>query len=156
MAFLLGTSVVTLSIALVFALKGYWMIFPFAGLELAALAVCFYLVANSARRREVVSITDALVTVEKGELRRGNERGGPDSREEFPRCWTRVELSESTQSRHTRRLWIGAYGRRVELAEFLPDHEKQGLEQQLKKLIRGTGSAAQAHRSGSSGTTISD
>lgn len=142
MAFLLGTSAVTLSIALVFALKGYWMILPFAGLELAALAVCFYLVANSARRRQVVSITDALVTVEKGELRRGNARGGPDSRAEFPRCWTRVELSGSPHSRFARQLWIGAYGRRVELAEFLPDHEKLGLERQLRKLIRCVGSAA--------------
>ncbi|MEJ2575495.1 MAG: DUF2244 domain-containing protein, partial [Gammaproteobacteria bacterium] len=56
MAFLFGTSVVSLSIAGVFAAKGYWMILPFAGLELVGLAVCFYLVASAARRRQVVSI----------------------------------------------------------------------------------------------------
>ena len=37
MAFFIGISVLCMSIATVFALKGYWLIFPFAGLELLAL-----------------------------------------------------------------------------------------------------------------------
>jgi uncharacterized membrane protein len=137
MAFLFGTSVVSLSIAGVFAAKGYWMILPFAGLELVGLAVCFYLVASAARRRQVVSITEAQVTVEKGKVRRGPGFGGPQSRAAFPRSWTRVEMAagEAGQQQPSR-LWVGASGRRVELAEFLVEEEKRRLAGQLRDLIR--------------------
>jgi uncharacterized membrane protein len=136
MAFLLGISTVLLSIGTVFALKGYWMILPFAGLELAALAVCFYLVASAAQRREVVSISESLVTVEKGRVRRGTAGGGPDWKAEFPRPWTRVELRQASHQRYPSRLWVGAYGRMVELAGFLPEDEKRGLATQLQQMVR--------------------
>ena len=137
MAFLAGTSVVSLSIAGVFAAKGYWMIFPFAGLELFALGAAFYVVANAARRRQVGSITASQVTVEKGKVRRGAHSGGPQSSEAFPRNWTRVEIVGEDGGTHPRsRLWVGAFGRRVELAEFLVEEEKQSLARQLKDLIK--------------------
>jgi uncharacterized membrane protein len=137
MAFLIGTSVVSLSIAAVFAAKGYWMIFPFAGLELLALGAAFYAVANAARRREVVSITASSVTVEKGRIRSRAGYGGPLSRDEFPRDWTRVEIVDEQDGTPSRsRLWVGAYGRRVELADFLVEGEKRRLARQLNELIK--------------------
>jgi uncharacterized membrane protein len=139
MAFMTGISVLLLSVATVFALKGYWLIFPFAGLELLGLGVGFYLVGHAGRRRQVITITDRLVTVEKGRLRdRRDGRGGPDTRTELPRPWTRVELVERHDSWYPPQLWLGAAGGRVEVGEFLCEEEKASLATQLRRLIRGT------------------
>jgi uncharacterized membrane protein len=144
MAFLLGISTVLLSIGLVFAIKGYWMILPFAGLELLALAICFHLVASAAQRREIVSISDALVRVEKGTVRRSAGRGGPDSIAEFPRAWTRIELSKPSRERYPSRLWVGAYGKRIELAGFLAEEEKRSLATKLQQLVHASSGAGKA------------
>ncbi len=133
MAFLIGMAVLLLSIATVFAVKGYWLILPFAGLELAALGTCFYLVAHASRRRQVVTITADCVTVEKGRV-----RAGPQTRTDLPRCWTRVELVGRADTWYPPRLWLGAAGGRVEVGEFLCAEEKAGLAEQLRNLIRGT------------------
>ena len=131
MAFFAGISVLLLSIATVFAVKGYWMIFPFAGLELIALGAAFYVTAHATSRRQVVSITEDLVTVEKGKLRQG-----PQSRMDLPRCWTRVAVENADDQRQSRRLWLGASGSRVEVGEFLTDDEKDGLANHLQRLIQ--------------------
>ena len=120
------------------------MILPFAGLELLALAICFHLVASAAQRREIVSISDALVTVEKGTVRRGAGRGGPDSIAEFPRAWTRVELSKPSREWYPSRLWVGAYGKKIELAGFLAEEEKRNLAAKLQQLLRGSNGAGEA------------
>lgn len=133
MAFFVGISVLLLSIATVFAVKGYWMIFPFAGLELVALGAGLYVAAHANSRRQVVSITEDLVTVEKGKLRHG-----PQSRMELPRCWTRVEYECADEQRHPNRLWLGASGRRVEVGEFLAEGEKNGLASHLRRLIQNS------------------
>ena len=130
MAFFAGVSVISLSIALVFALKGYWMIFPFAGLEVLALGAALYIVADATRRRQVVSITATNVTVEKGRVCRG-----PDTRVELPRSWTQVGIDRPENARYHRRLWLGSSGRRVEIGEFLTDAEKESLAEQLRRLL---------------------
>lgn len=135
MAFYVGISVFCLSIATVFALKGYWMIFPFAGLELLALGAGFYVAAHASSRRQVVSINGEQVTVEKGRL-----RSGPQRRWELPRSWTRVLLEQADDRRDVRRLWLGASGRRVELGEFLTDSEKDGLAHHLRGLLQNSDS----------------
>jgi hypothetical protein len=43
---------------------------------------------------------------------------------------------------HPSRLFIGAYGRRVELAEFLADSEKRGLAAHLRDLLKGADGTA--------------
>lgn len=147
MAFLVGISTLLLSVSLVFALKGYWLIFPFAGLELIALGIGLYVVAHAGRRRQVVTVTADLVTVEKGRVRADQAgRGGPETRTELPRHWTRVELVEREDSWYPPRLWLGASGARVEIGEFLCEGEKTGLAQQLRALIRGTNFGGVARR----------
>lgn len=139
MAFMTGISVLLLAIATVFAVKGYWLIFPFAGLELLALGAGFYVVAHAGRRRQIVTITDQLVTVEKGRVKDlGGQRGGPDTRTELPRHWTRVELVERRDTWYPPQLWLGAAGGRVEVGEFLCEEEKTSLAAQLRRLIRDT------------------
>lgn len=136
LVFLAAISVPLLLVSVVLAMRGYWLILPFAGLELAALFACIYVVSHAATRCEVVSIGESIVTVEKGRDRgRCAEAGGPDERTEFARGWVRVELSRQATHWYPRRLWIGASGRRVELGEFLVDDEKEELATELHRLL---------------------
>jgi len=134
--FLAAIAVPLLLVSLVLAARGFWLILPFAGLELAALFACIYVVSHAAQRCEVISIGATMVTVEKGRERgRCPEKGGPEERTEFARGWVRVELSNKTKHWYPRRLWIGASGRRVELGEFLIDEEKEKLAAELHRLL---------------------
>lgn len=136
MIFLGAIAVPLLLISVVLAAWGYWLILPFAGLELAGLFACLYLVAYAAYRCEVVSIGESVVTVEKGRDRGdGPERVSPEQRTEFARGWVKVELSRTASQRCPRRLWIGASGRRVEIGGFLVDQEKTELAAELHKLL---------------------
>jgi len=135
MLFVAAVALVLGAVSLVFAFKGYWLILPFAGLEIAALVWCTYLVADSGLLCEVVSMDDSEVVVEKGRQRRcGSDKGGPESRISFPRAWVRVELRPH-QGWYPDRLTIGASGNRVELGEFLGETEKKELAGELKKLL---------------------
>lgn len=136
MVFLGATAVPLVLISVVLASQGFWMILPFAGLEIAALFVCIYIVSHACRRCQVVSIGDGRVTVEKGKDRgRCAESGGPELRIEFARSWVRVELAPAAKRWHPRRLWIGSSGERVEIGEFLVDEEKTELATQLQRML---------------------
>lgn len=136
MVFLGAIAVPLLLISVVLAARGYWLVLPFAGLELAALFACLYVVAHAACRCEVVSIGESVVTVEKGRDRgRGPEQVDPEQRTQFARGWVRVELSREQSHWYPRRLWIGASGRRVEIGEFLVDEEKAELAAELHRLL---------------------
>lgn len=136
MVFLAAIAVPLLLISAVLAAKGYWLVLPFAGLELAVLFACFYLVAHATCRCEVISIGESIVTVEKGRDRgHGPEQTGPEQRTQFARGWVRVEMSQKSDHWYPRKLWIGASGRRVEIGEFLVEEEKTELAAELHRLL---------------------
>jgi len=136
MMFLGATAVPLTLVSGVLAYQGFWLILPFAGIEIAVLFGCIYLVSHACRRCQVVSVDDATVVVEKGRDRgRGDASGGPDTTMEFSRNWARVELTAASPRWHPRRLWIGASGQRVEIGEFLVDEEKAALAAQLKRML---------------------
>jgi len=136
MVFLGAIAVPLLLISVVLAARGYWLILPFAGLELAAVFACLYQVSHASCRCEVVSIGESVVTVEKGRDRgNGPERVGPGQRTEFARGWVKVELSKTASHWYPRRLWIGASGKRVEIGEFLVEDEKTELAAELQRLL---------------------
>jgi uncharacterized membrane protein len=136
MVFLGATAVPLTLVSGVLAYQGYWLILPFAGIEVAALFACIYLVSHACRRCQVVSVDDVTVVVEKGRERgRREASGGPELKMEFSRNWARVELAAASQRWHPRRLWIGASGKRVEIGEFLVDDEKAALAAQLKRML---------------------
>lgn len=136
MVFLGAIAVPMVLVSVVLAVKGYWLILPFAGVEIAVLFACFYVVAHAACRCEVISIGESLVTVEKGRDRgMGPEPVGTAGRTKFARGWVRVELSDRAGHWYPQRLWIGASGRRVEIGEFLVEEEKTELAAELHRLL---------------------
>lgn len=133
--FIAAVGALLMLVSLAFALQGYWLILPFAGLEVAALTYCTWRVMQAGYRCEVVSMDAAQVVIEKGRQGCGQApSGGPQSSVSFPRAWTRVEL-RSRGSWYPDRLVIGASGNYVELGAFLADDEKRQLAVDLDRML---------------------
>ncbi len=128
MAFTLGL------ISLGFFVMGYWLVLPFAGLELTLLAWCSWWVAKRGMRCEVVSLDAEEVKVEKGVSGCAGSAGGPADTFSYPRAWARVELREGA-GWYPRRLLLGASGIWTELGSFLAEGEKRRLARQLDRLL---------------------
>lgn len=140
--FFAAAAAVSLAVAIAFSVMGYWPVLPFAGLELLALGGAVYVVAQRARRCQVITVTADRVRVEKGRLHgRSNTGGGPHTSREFPRSWTRVDLIRPRRGWYPTRLLIGASGERVAIGEFLTDEERVALKADLEAVLNGRGAA---------------
>ena len=73
------------TISLAFAYVGAWLVFPFAGVEMAVLFLAFRYVEQHSGDFESIAVKGESVRVEKWEL-------GEVSRYEFNRCWAQVVL----------------------------------------------------------------
>lgn len=128
--FYLGIVAVSLSVAVGFAIAGYWPILPFAGLELLALGAAFRWSLLQGQRRELISVKESRVLV-----RKTGSKGQHDF--EFVRPWTRVELVEARATTWPRRLLLRSKGRAVEVGGFLAASERASLGQRLAEIIPG-------------------
>jgi uncharacterized membrane protein len=118
-----------LAISVGLALRGFWPVLPFAGLELLALGWAFYLCIARSQWCEVVSIDASTVRVEKGRRR-------PEVRWECPSFWARVQLETSPIAWYPSRLLIAYQGRRVEIGGFLTESERAALASALRRDLR--------------------
>lgn len=126
--FFIGISFVSLVIAIFFCIIGLWLVLPFSGLELLALGYCLLLTMKRCRRKEVITITDKTIKVE-----RGNDK--PEEKEELPMGWVRVMLERPRYRGHPTILAIKSHGKRIEVGRFLVESERQKLAEELKKLL---------------------
>ena len=110
-----------LAISVMFALKGFWPVLPFAGLELLVLGAAFYLCHLRSQWCEVISINADHVRVEKG-------RRHAEERWECPSFWARVQLEKSPIAWYPSRL--------VEIGRFLSEEERAALAVELQRGIR--------------------
>jgi uncharacterized membrane protein len=122
---------VSLSIATGFSVIGFWPILPFAGAELVLLGGCLYVCARRGSAREVVSVRDDSVEIEKG-------RDRPEQRWCFSRSWAQVRLLRPGQRRYPSRLVIRSHGSQVELGGFLNECERRQLAADLHRVICAT------------------
>jgi len=127
--FLASMCVVSFGIGGLFAAHGYWMVLPFAGLEMAALAAGLWVSLRHNGYREVVSVYDDRVVLEKG-------LGEPESCAEFPRAWTQVRLEDGPSRNSATRLMVSSGGRGCELGRCLTDGEKREVAGRLRQLLR--------------------
>jgi uncharacterized membrane protein len=128
--FMVWMCTVSLAIGGFFALRGFWPILPFAGLELAALGAALVVSLRRNRYREVVSFDGAAIRVEVGEVGRGAgltvqlERGA-----------TRVLLEPGPYRNSPTRLLLSCKGQLLELGRCLTDAERSRLAARLRELI---------------------
>jgi uncharacterized membrane protein len=125
-----ATCVVTVGIAGVATLLGFWPILPFAGAEMALLAWALH--SNMQRRfeRETIEVTETEVVIEHRSLKLGH---ATPCRVVFPRHWARVKIRNPQSSRSS--LVIESHGRVREIGRFLTEEERRHLAAELRQLI---------------------
>jgi uncharacterized membrane protein len=128
---LVFASIVALSflIGVAFAAFGLWLVLPFVGLELLAVAAAFIGYGRHAADFERIELDAGRVQVERHE-------GIAVVRTQLAAPWTRVELDECGRGPLRRvRLFMVAHGRRVEVGRHLPDARRRSLAQELKQAL---------------------
>lgn len=126
--FFLGVATGSLSVAMYFVWHGFWPVLPFAGLELAALGGALWLSQRRGRYREVISVFEDRVCVEKGS-------GGPEEVFDMPRTWVRVVRERGRRRGHPGRLYLTSHGRRVEIGHPLTETERESLGRRVTELL---------------------
>jgi uncharacterized membrane protein len=120
-------------ISAIFAAMGCWAVLPFSGAEWLLLAGAFHVALKRNYIREVVTVGETTVRVEKG-------RDRPEQCIEFPRAWVALEQAASEARGHPGRLFLRLHGKRVEVGGFLPEGERETLARDLKAALREAGS----------------
>lgn len=119
------------TIAMVFVVRGFWPVLPFAGLEFGVLWWALGASMRNSRRREVIRIEDGVVSVESC--------GRRAQRAQYIRHWTRVRLEQPRGRTLPTRLLIESQGRYTEVGRFLTDAERVALHPDLMRFIGRVG-----------------
>lgn len=114
----------SLTVALAFALAGAWLVFPFAGLEIAAVAYAFYVNHCHAEDYESITIEGDQLAIEKHYHR-------STTRAVFHRYWARIFLRKDPGG--NQRLWLRSHGKEVEVGRFMNSEQCLALAQQLQQ-----------------------
>ncbi len=130
--FFFSLCLVSGAIAAGFSLLGFWMILPFAGLEMLALGAGLYVVARRCYEREVICIGGESIHV---------ERGGACPRQcwTLARRWARVVLEQCPGGWYSSRLLLCSRDRAVEIGRFLHEDERRRLAADLAAALRSGG-----------------
>jgi len=126
--FFVSMCAVSFGIAMLFALQGFWVVLPFAGLEMAALGAGLYWSMRGNTYREVIRVEGDRVLFESG-------RAGPDERREYQRAWAQVVLEPRVVRNHAPRLLLRSHGRDCEFGRCLTAKEKREVAQRLKRWL---------------------
>jgi uncharacterized membrane protein len=119
----------------VFATLGLWLILPFVGLELVAVAVAFFCYGRGAADYERITLSEQDLRVERVE-------GSRTSQWRFARAWARVEVEESGGGwMHRVRVFIVSRGERVEVGRHLPVSRRKLLAQEVFVALRRAAAA---------------
>lgn len=119
---------VSFGIAGTFTAFGYWVVFPFAGLEMAVLGISLYLCAMKTTWCEVISIESGTIEVVVG-------RHSPESSYKFDRHWARIVLDPPRARGYPSRLLLRSHGRELEVGACLNNEERQQLAKALEKSL---------------------
>lgn len=116
------------AIAVFFAGMGAWLVLPFSGGEWLLLAYCFRVALRRSAVREVITITDQVVRVERGWER-------PETIRQLKRAWVNVEWVRSPVIGHPSHLYLRSHSQRVELGAFLVEAERGELAGKLRRIL---------------------
>lgn len=127
---LASVSFVGLTVAVGFALIGFWMILPFAGLELAALGTALWVSLRRNRYREVLRFERDRVRVGFGWMGQG-----ASAEIDWARGFTRVVLEAGSNRNSHNRLYLTSSGQRIGIGRCLTDVEREALYRRIKGLL---------------------
>jgi uncharacterized membrane protein len=119
-----SVSLISLSIATVFALLGAWMVLPFSVIEILGLLLAFVFYGRHAGDFEKIEAHAGCLVVER---RVGNHL----SREEHPCPWVRIEYEGRLRSP----VLLVIAGKKIAVGRFVPDHEKAQFVSELRRAL---------------------
>jgi uncharacterized membrane protein len=125
--FLVGVGLLHGLIAGGFASVGLWLVAPFSGLEVLALATGFYVCSRAGYRREII-----LLDADRVVVLRGHDR--LELRDELPRAWARLTWEPARPGRASC-LRLGSHGQFFEIGTFLVEAERRQLAGRLSRLL---------------------
>lgn len=121
-------ALISMVVGLGFSLAGAWMVLPFAGLEIAAIAYAFYYITLRSGDFESISIEGDRVVVEKYGYKKSVEVV-------FQRYWAQVNMREQLNGSNA--LFIGSHGKEVEFGRgFMTDEQRVELARELKLKLK--------------------
>ena len=113
-----------------FATQGLWLILPFVGLELVAVAIAFFCYGRRAADYERITLSEGDLSIERIE-------GARATRWHFPAPWTTVELEEAGDGwMRSVRVFIASRAERVEVGRHLAAPGRRALAQELSSALR--------------------
>lgn len=124
-----GLCMVTLALVIPLVAMGFWLVLPFAGLELLVVGIGLYCVICRCHECEVICVAADSIRIERGRRR-------PEQRWVLPRTWAQVVLNGCSRQWYPSRLLIRAHGRTVEVGRFLVEEERRQLAQDLTRCLR--------------------
>lgn len=130
---ILGLASMVLLVALGFMHIGAWLVFPFAGLELLAIAYAFYHMHAHSADFERITIDEDTVIVEKKDLEKITTT-------RFQRYWAQVSVRKivgESQLGGENGLFIKSHGNEVEFGKkYINDEQRQLLAHEIKQKLR--------------------
>ncbi len=126
---LVFASLVALSFAFgaAFAAHGLWLVLPFVGLEVLAVAAAFIVYGRHAADYERIELRDGVVTVRRVDGSRTTEWRAHAA-------WTRVEADAA-------RVYLAAHGVRIEIGRHLALERRAALARELRQALRKAAAA---------------
>lgn len=125
LALLGGGGLFNLGIGAVFAAQGLWLVLPFAGMEVVALAAAFWMVCRHAGDYERVALADGRLRLEVRDARQV-------STYEMNPAWVRVVVGKA--GRRTR-LALRSHGREVEIGRHLDEAGRERFAALLRERL---------------------
>jgi len=122
---------VSFAFAAAFAALGLWMVLPFVGLELMAVAVAFLCYGRHAADVERIELANDRLVVERVEADRS-------SRWEFDPRRVRVEVDERGSGLGARgQVRLASSGEQIEIGRHLLDERRVALARDLRTALKG-------------------
>ena len=118
-----------LGAAIGFAVQGYWLVLPFAGLEMGLLAWALESLRKRENNYEILTIDGDAVVLE---WRTGRRSG----RREMNRQWVHVLCDCSAPGRN-RHLSVKSHGLETEVGHYLSDEARLKLAATLRNQLQG-------------------
>jgi uncharacterized membrane protein len=125
-AVLASIAALSTAIGIAFALVGPWLVLPFVGVEIAALALAFLFYSRHAADRERIDVSAAGIAIRRddGAQARSWNLALPGAHIEFDRRDERA------------RVYVAAHGERVEVGRHLCDRPRLALARELRRALR--------------------
>lgn len=114
-------------ISISFAMLGAWVILPFAGLEIAALSTALYWVCWKLNYRQVISVDEETIRIEKGHYY-------PVQTFEIPRGGSMLMVAKTKHKWDSPNVHVKSGAEEIVLGEFLNKDDTQELIQECQGL----------------------